>query len=94
MHIVTLILLDLMIHVFVEAILVETVSTGQPDALFSPVVPPRSLPLENLYVQRIQSVYSLLDWLAERLTGWLVPWTVLDSCALGPILSFSNPARF
>ena len=37
------------------------------DALFSPVVPPRSLPLENLYVQRIQSVYSLLDWLAERL---------------------------
>lgn len=37
------------------------------DALFSPVVPPRSLPLANLYVQRIQAVYSLLDWLAERL---------------------------
>lgn len=37
------------------------------DALFSPVVPPRSLPLENLYVLRIQAVYSLLDWLADEL---------------------------
>lgn len=37
------------------------------DALFSPVVPPRPLPLENLYVMRIQSVYSLLDWLAIEL---------------------------
>lgn len=37
------------------------------DALFSPVVPPRSLPLENLYVMRIQAVYSLLDWLASEL---------------------------
>ena len=37
------------------------------DALFSPVVPSRSLPLENLYVLRIQAVYSLLDWLAREL---------------------------
>ncbi len=37
------------------------------DALFSPVLPPRSLPLENLYVLRIQAVYSLLDWLAQQL---------------------------
>lgn len=37
------------------------------DALFSPVVPPRSLPLDNLYVIRIQAVYSLLDWLANEL---------------------------
>ncbi|ORM08379.1 hypothetical protein A5N77_20100 [Prescottella equi] len=37
------------------------------DALFDPVLPPRSLPLENLYVLRIQAVYSLLDWLAQRL---------------------------
>ncbi len=37
------------------------------DALFSPIVPPRSLPLGNLYVLRIQAVYSLLDWLAQRL---------------------------
>ena len=37
------------------------------DALFSPVVPPRSLPLDNLYVLRIQATYSLLDWLAREL---------------------------
>lgn len=37
------------------------------DALFSPVVPSRSLPIENLYVLRIQAVYSLLDWLAQKL---------------------------
>lgn len=37
------------------------------DALFSPVVPARRLPLENLYVLRIQAVYSLLDWLAHQL---------------------------
>jgi len=37
------------------------------DALFSPVVPARRLPLENLYVLRIQAVYSLLDWLAQQM---------------------------
>ena len=37
------------------------------DALFSPVVPARQLPLTNLYVLRIQAVYSLLDWLASTL---------------------------
>lgn len=37
------------------------------DALFSPVVPARTLPIENLYVLRIQAVYSLLDWLAQEL---------------------------
>ena len=37
------------------------------DALFSPVVPSRSLPLDNMYVLRIQAVYSLLDWLAHEL---------------------------
>jgi hypothetical protein len=46
------------------------------DALFSPVVPSRSLPLENLYVLRIQAVYSLLDWLARELAyGIRTPWT-------------------
>ena len=37
------------------------------DALFDPELPPRNLPLENLYVLRIQAVYSLLDWLAAEL---------------------------
>ncbi|MCP9274057.1 protein DpdJ [Mycolicibacterium arenosum] len=38
------------------------------DALFSPMVPERSLPLANLYVLRIQAVYSLLDWLSRELS--------------------------
>ncbi|WP_158581370.1 protein DpdJ [Actinomadura spongiicola] len=37
------------------------------DALFDPELPPRNLPLENLYVLRIQAVYALLDWLAIEL---------------------------
>ncbi|MGH4027275.1 MAG: protein DpdJ [Pseudonocardiaceae bacterium] len=37
------------------------------DALFDPDLPPRNLPVENLYVLRIQAVYALLDWLAKEL---------------------------
>lgn len=37
------------------------------DALFYPELPPRHLPINNLYVLRIQAVYSLLDWLAGEL---------------------------
>jgi hypothetical protein len=37
------------------------------DALFDPELPPRNLPVENLYVLRIQAVYALLDWLAAEL---------------------------
>lgn len=37
------------------------------DALFDPDLPPRNLPVENLYVLRIQAVYALMDWLAVEL---------------------------
>lgn len=37
------------------------------DALFDPDLPPRNLPVENLYVLRIQAVYALMDWLAAEL---------------------------
>ncbi len=37
------------------------------DALFDPDLPPRSLPIENFYVLRIQAVYALLDWLSIEL---------------------------
>ncbi|ONI83419.1 hypothetical protein ALI22I_33435 [Saccharothrix sp. ALI-22-I] len=37
------------------------------DALFDPDLPPRNLPIENLYVLRIQAVYALMDWLAAEL---------------------------
>ena len=61
------------------------------DALFSPVVPPRSLPLENLYVIRIQAVYSLLDWLARELTyGTDTTW----GDAAGPANQLSKDAKW
>lgn len=37
------------------------------DALFDPELPPRTLPIDNHYVLRIQAVYALLDWLARQL---------------------------
>jgi hypothetical protein len=37
------------------------------EALFDPELPPRNLPLENLYVLRIQAVYALFDWLGMEL---------------------------
>ncbi|GAA5133953.1 protein DpdJ [Pseudonocardia adelaidensis] len=47
------------------------------DALFDPDLPPRNLPLENVYVMRIQAVYALLDWLAaeQRYTKWNSTWS-------------------
>lgn len=52
------------------------------DALFSPIVPPRSLPIENLYVLRIQAVYSLLDWLAQELDlRYQSSWTLASGPA-------------
>ena len=56
------------------------------DALFSPELPPKSLPLENLYVLRIQAVYSLLDWLAQRLNHGT--WS--DSSGPAELLSNSS----
>lgn len=37
------------------------------DQLFDPELPPRSLPLQNRYVQRIQAVFALLEYLEDRL---------------------------
>ena len=52
------------------------------DALFSPIVPRRTLPVENLYVLRIQAVYSLLDWLAQELDlRYQSSWTLASGPA-------------
>jgi hypothetical protein len=52
------------------------------DALFSPIVPARTLPIENLYVLRIQAVYSLLDWLARELDlGYQSSWALASGPA-------------
>jgi hypothetical protein len=37
------------------------------ETLFDPLLPPLDLPLENYYVQKIQSTFALLDWLASQL---------------------------
>jgi len=39
------------------------------DQLFSPVVPPRHLPLGNRAVLRMQASFALVDWLTRRLPG-------------------------
>jgi hypothetical protein len=62
------------------------------DALFSPVVPPRSLPLDNLYVLRIQAVYSLLDWLAREL-GYGKASTWADASAPADLLASDQKWR-
>lgn len=55
------------------------------DALFDPDLPPRSLPIENLYVLRIQAVYALMDWLAAELgySGRESTWVDLAGPASG-----------
>jgi hypothetical protein len=35
--------------------------------LFSPTLPPIELPLENVYVRKMQAAYTLMDWLAATL---------------------------
>lgn len=39
------------------------------DLLFDPELPPRQLPLGNRYVQRMQGVYALIDYLGTRMQG-------------------------
>ena len=37
------------------------------DLLFDPELPPRALPVRNLYVLRMQIVFAFFDWMANRL---------------------------
>jgi hypothetical protein len=37
------------------------------DILFDPEIPPRTIPLSNRYVTRMQAVYSLIDFLGKKL---------------------------
>ena len=38
--------------------------------MFDPELPAKGLPLDNRYVQRIQSVYALLDWLSRQVGAY------------------------
>ena len=58
------------------------------DALFDPELAPRNLPIENLYVIRIQSVYALLDWLAVEL-GYVGNETTWGDLA-GPAIALES----
>lgn len=49
------------------------------EALFSPALPPIELPLENLYVRKMQACYALMDWLAVRLGVKADVWALLSS---------------
>jgi hypothetical protein len=40
------------------------------ESLFDPELPPKFLPLDNRYVQRIQCVYILLEWLSRELEDY------------------------
>jgi hypothetical protein len=53
------------------------------DQLFSPILPPRHLPLGNRAVLRMQGTYALCDWLAHRLP---------PSHSPNPWVDFSQPA--
>lgn len=39
------------------------------ETIFSPVLPPRSIPLDNMHVLKMQAGYALLDWLAVKIAG-------------------------
>jgi superfamily II DNA or RNA helicase len=41
------------------------------DLLFDPLLEARSLPLQNMYVLRIQAAFALMDWLASKLPQYL-----------------------
>lgn len=46
------------------------------DLLFDPELPPKQLPIGNRYVQRMQGVYALIDYLGGRLQGLSRPGSV------------------
>jgi hypothetical protein len=54
--------------------------------LFDPALEPQHLPIKNLYVLKMQGVFSLFDWLSERTAGrekvWL--WDILSRPHLKP----------
>ena len=48
------------------------------ETLFEPQLPSRSLPINNLYVMRIQSAYAFMEWLALNVPGGSSTWTALS----------------
>ncbi|WP_410820450.1 protein DpdJ [Micromonospora sp. 050-3] len=58
------------------------------DRLFDPELPPRSLPIGNRYVVRMQATFALADWLTRQLR-----WRVDARRILTPKHGLNHPAR-
>jgi len=64
------------------------------DAMFDPELPAKSLPLDNRYVQRIQSVYALLDWLSQQVGAYAYRGNVWsDLTAPADVLASDRPQQ-
>lgn len=48
-----------------------------PEQLYSPMLPDLVLPLGNIYVQRIQAAYAIMDWFSLRLDTQIEMWSLL-----------------
>lgn len=58
-----------------------------PEQLFDPTLPPRTLPVRNRYVLRIQAVYAFMDWVAlvaRRQGHRFSVWTIFTEPASNP----------
>jgi len=56
------------------------------DELFTPLLPPLDLPVENEYVRKMQAAYIVMDWLAKKLklsNSDLDVWTMLSRWGRG-----------
>ena len=56
------------------------------EQLFDPVLPPQKLPIRNQYILRMQAIFAMIDWLADKKgkdvpNGWF--WNSL-SCPAEP----------
>lgn len=51
------------------------------DALFDPSLQPRSLPIANRYVMRMQATFAFLDWLSTRLPAGIPKGSMFNDCS-------------
>jgi hypothetical protein len=61
------------------------------DLLFDPDLPARSLPLDNRYVQRIQTTYILLEWISREVSAYSSGANVWSDLAAPATVLTDNP---
>lgn len=62
------------------------------DRLFNPMIARRNLPLGNRYVQRMQAVYALMDWLSEQELLRKIKGTLWNDLSGPPEKIYKGPA--